>query len=431
MYRALAMTILLAGCAHAPSRAPVAAAPQPPAGAPQVPAAVPRAAFAAPTLQPSSPASAGMSAALTARLDSLILAAIADSAAPGAAVAVGRHGRLVHLRGYGRIDWAADAPAVTDSTLYDMASLTKVIATTTAAMILEEEGRLVLDRPVREYLPEFDDTAKAGITVRTLLTHRSGMDPVHGLYREYRGREQYLEQINLRPPRRPPDTQTSYSDWNMILMQLVAERITGQTLNAFLEERVFGPLGMRDTGYRPAAELKPRIALTEIMEWRGGKVWGEVHDENAWALGGVAGHAGLFASARDLAVFARMMLNGGEYGGVRIVRPETVARWMAAQVPGPGGRALGWEKPYRGSSAGRYLSPWSIGHTGFTGTSIWIDPHADLFVILLTNRVNPTRDNPRLGPLRRAVADLVRESVLDMPLRAWEEEFGQRARPTS
>jgi len=162
-----------------------------------------------------------------------------------------------------------------------------------------------------------------------------------------------------------------------------------------------------------------------VQAFRGGLVWGVVHDENAWALGGVAGHAGLFASARDLAVFTQMLLNGGEYGGVRILRAETVARWTARQRR-DASRALGWDTPAPGSSAGRFFSPRSFGHTGFTGTSIWADPEKQLFVVLLTSRVNPTRDNPRLGPLRRAVADAVQAAVLDAPLRRWERDSTAR-----
>jgi CubicO group peptidase (beta-lactamase class C family) len=227
-----------------------------------------------------------------------------------------------------------------------------------------------------------------------------------------------------------PGTKTVYSDWDFILMQLVIERITGQPLDRFVEERVFRPLGMRDTGFRPDPALRERVAPTEVEDWRctaapctgqlrGGKVWGEVHDENAWAIGGVSGHAGLFSSARDLAVFAQMLLNGGSYGGVRILRPETIARWTARQAPGSS-RALGWDTPSEHSSAGRYFSARAFGHTGFTGTSLWIDPQKDLFVVLLTNRVNPTRENAKLGPLRRAVADAVQEAVIDAPLIDWE-----------
>lgn len=357
------------------------------------------------------PADVGLRSSLAAQLDSIMVQAIADSAAPGAALAVGRRGRLIHLQGYGATDWAAGAPAVTDRTIYDLASLTKVVATTTAAMILEEEGRLDLSRPVAEYLPAFDDSSKAATTPYMLLTHSSGMT-TRMLYQEAKGREEYLEIISEFPLQSEPGVQTSYSDWNMIVMQLVIEEIAGMPLDRFLQDRVFGPLGMTDTGFRPDPALLDRIAPTEIQTWRGGKVHGVVHDENAWALGGVAGHAGLFSSARDLAVFAQMMLNGGIYDGVRILRPETIARWAARQGP-DASRAIGWDTPSGRSSAGDYFSAWSFGHTGFTGTSMWMDPLTDIFVVLLTNRVNPTRENYKVGPLRRAVADAVQLAVRD------------------
>ena len=397
-----------------------ACTPPPPASAP-VPEPAPAADVRMATttvLWPALPPTAGFDARLTSELDSLARAAVADSAAPAVAVAVGRHGRLVHLRGYGTVEWAPGSAAVTDSTLFDLASVTKVVATTTAAMILEEEGRLDLDHTVASYLPELTDSAKAGITVRMLLTHRGGLEAFAPLHRQFRGRAQYLEQINARPLRSPPGGATVYSDWDLILMQLVIERITGQELDAFVRDRIFAPLGMRDTGFRPALP-RERIAATERDSARGGLIWGEVHDPNAWAMGGVAGHAGLFGSARDLAVFAQMLLNGGEYGSVRILRPQTIARWTAPQGPGAS-RALGWDTPSGESSAGRFFSPRSFGHTGYTGTSMWIDPERGVFVILLTTRVNPTAANQKHVALRRAVADEVASAIVDAPLVDWE-----------
>jgi CubicO group peptidase (beta-lactamase class C family) len=324
------------------------------------------------------------------------------------------------MRGFGSTDWNSNGAAPVDErTLYDMASLTKVIATTTLAMILEESGRLDLDRTVASYLPEFNAPDKATITVRQLLIHRGGLEAFAPLFRTFRGREAYLTQINQRPLAFQPDTRTVYSDWDMILLQLVMERITASTLDSLAREMIFEPLGMLDTRFNPPAEMLGRVAPTEIDTTRGGLVRGFVHDENAWAMGGVAGHAGLFSTARDLAVFAQMMLNGGEVNGVRILKPETMARWTARQGA-ESSRALGWDTPSDGSSAGRYFSPRSFGHTGFTGTSIWIDPEKNLFVVLLTNRVNPTRANNRHVALRRAVADAVQEAVLGAPLVNWE-----------
>lgn len=383
------------------------------------------------------PSAVGMDPALNLVLDSIVDVGIAEGAAPGAALAVGRHGRLVHLRGYGRIDPAADAAMVTDSTIYDLASLTKVVGTTTAAMILEEEGWLDLDRAVRDFLPELDAPDKAAITVRMLLTHSGGLISGAPLWRDAGGRAAFLHRMNERPLAYSPGDSTIYSDWDLILTGWIIEEITGRPLDVFLEERVWGPLGMRHTGFNPLAgdevaagqtctvtyraghPLLARIAATEQdTVYRHRPIHGIVHDENACALGGVAGHAGLFSSARDLAVFAQMMLNGGHYNGVRILDPNTIARWTARQNRGSS-RALGWDTPSPGATAGRYFSPRSFGHTGFTGTSIWMDPERGLFVVLLTNRVNPTRRNSRHEPLRRDIADAVQTAVRDAPLVEW------------
>jgi CubicO group peptidase (beta-lactamase class C family) len=393
---------------------------------------------AVPALLPAAPREVGMDSRLGATLDSLVTAALADGAAPGAALAVGRHGRLVHIEAYGRIDGAADAAAVTDSTRFDMASVTKIAAGTIAAMLLEEQGLLDLDRPVSAYLPELRAPEKAAITVRQLLTHRGGFEAFAALFREVTGRAAYLERIDARPLAYSPGDSSIYSDWDLVLTGLIIERLVGRPLDVFLRERVYGPLGMRDTGYNPLAAgplpadadctaayradhpLLSLIAKTEVdTVYRRMHVHGIVHDENACALGGVAGHAGLFSSARDLAILAQMLLNGGEYAGVRLLRPATIARWSARQTP-RSSRAIGFDTPSPGSSAGRYFSSRSFGHTGFTGTSMWIDPERGLFVVLLTNRVNPTRANTKHEPLRRAVADAVQRAVLDAPLQEWQ-----------
>ena len=387
--------------------------------APNAVASVGAAHLLGPALTRAKPSAVGMSRKLVPRLDSVIRAAIADHATPGATIAVVRRGKLLLLKGYGHTDWARGAPRANDSTMYDMASLTKVGATTTAAMILEDEGTLDLSRTVASYLPEYDVPDKRAITVRMLLTHTSGIRSNFPLWKEAKGREQYLAGMVTFPLVREPGSAVEYTDWNMVLMQFIIERLTGQTLDQFVQARVFGPLGMRDTRYKPPESLKPRIAPTETEDFRGGQVWGVVHDETAWALGGVSGNAGLFSSARDLAVFVQMLLNGGSYGGVQLIKPSTVARWTARQRP-DASRALGWDTPSPQSSAGRFFSLRSFGHTGFTGTSIWADPEKELFVVLLTNRVNPTRDNQKIGPLRRAVADVVQQSVIDSPLRQWE-----------
>ncbi len=393
-----------------------------------------------PTLVRARPGTVGLDRSLPARLDSIMRAGIAAGAAPGAELVVGRWGRIVYNRGFGHIDTTRSSPVPDDSTLWDLASLTKVVATTTSAMILQEWGRLKVDTPVVAYLPEFNAPEKAGITVRMLLEHRGGLEAGANLAAQgYRGRAAYLQQINARPLAYPPGDSTLYSDWDYVLLGFIVETLGGEPLDRFAREHVFGPLGMKDTDYQP---LEPgtaplpadtnctallgratgrrlvRIAPTEWTRDRG-HLWGVVHDPNACAMGGVSGHAGLFSSARDLALFGQMLLYEGEYDGVRLLRPGTVASWTSRQRPGSS-RALGWDTPSEISTAGRYFGPRSFGHTGYTGTSLWVDPERGLFVVLLTNRVNPTSENTRHEALRRAVADAVQEAVLDAPLIDWE-----------
>ena len=372
------------------------------------------------------PASVGMDSTLPARLDSIIRIGLAEGAAPGAAVAVGRYGRLVYSQGYGTLDYAPDAPPVTPTSIYDLASLTKVVATTTSAMILEEAGKLDLDKPVAFYVPELNAPDKAGITVRMLLTHSGGLEAYAPLYSaangSLRGRAAYLAAINARPLQYTPGTQTIYSDWDMVLMQAVIERITGMSLDQYADGHIFRQLGMIDTRFRPDTSdraLRARIAPTTEDSLRGGRLRGTVHDANAWALGGVSGHAGLFSTARDLAIFAQFLLDGGTFDQVRILAPQTIARWTSRQNT-VGSRALGWDTPTPGSSAGQYFSPRSFGHTGYTGTSLWIDPEKGVFVVLLMNRVTLRGEATRHVQLRRDVADAVERAILDVPLVEWE-----------
>lgn len=368
----------------------------------------------------------GLSPSLPPLVDSIINAAIADHAAPAMAVAIGRYDHLLYLHSYGRLTYADTAPAVDEHTRFDMASLTKVIATTTAAMMLEEQGKLDINRTVASYLPEFNAPDKRDITVRMLITHRGGLEAFAALWHTLKGRQQYLAAINSRPLAYQPGTKSVYSDWDYVLMGLIVERISGETLDAFTGRHIFGPLGMTETGFRPDTVAKRHIAPTEIDSARG-LVWGSVHDENADAMGGVSGHAGLFSTAHDLAIFARMLLNGGSVGSVRLLAPTTIARWTSVQDAGSS-RALGWDTPAPHSSAGRFFSPRSYGHTGFTGTSIWTDPERGVWVILLTNRVYPTRNNNKHVALRREIADLVQEAVTDAPLIDWEALHPQSAR---
>ncbi|HEX6306757.1 MAG TPA: glycoside hydrolase family 3 N-terminal domain-containing protein [Longimicrobiales bacterium] len=381
------------------------------------------------------PQDVGMDSLLIATVDSIIEAGIVEGASPGAAVAIGRHGRLVLLRAYGDLDRRRGFAAATDSSLYDLASVTKVIATTTALMMLVDEGLLSLDDPVNQHIPEWNGSPeKERVTLRNLLLHNSGLAAYGPLWRELSGRSDYRRRIAAMSLEYEPGTRTLYSDFGIIMLGLIIEQVTGRPLDDLLRERVFEPLGMSDTGFNPLDwpygtmeldgngdqprsspdPLITRVAPTEIDSvFRRRHIRGQVHDENAFALGGVAGHAGLFSSARDLAVFAQMMLNGGFYGGRRYLDPATIAEFTRRQGE-RSSRALGWDTPVAGGSAGSLFTASSYGHTGFTGPSIWIDPERDLFIVLLLNRVNPTRDNQRHIPLRRELADAVQRAILDM-----------------
>jgi beta-glucosidase-like glycosyl hydrolase/CubicO group peptidase (beta-lactamase class C family) len=359
------------------------------------------------TLRVARPDEVGFRPGGLAALDGVIDRALAARAFPGGVVAVGRDGALVELRPFGRLSYDAGAPAVRADTVYDLASLTKVVVTTTMAMILVDEGRLDLARPVSAFLPAFRGGSKDKVTVEHLLTHSSGVDWWAPLYKEISGQDEYVRRIVSMDLKHEPGEKALYSDLGLILLGEILQRVAGEPLDAFARKRIFEPLGMKDTFYRPGKELRPRIAPAEVVAERGGLVHGAVHDENAMALGGVAPHAGLFGTAPDLARFAQMMLNGGVFEHQRIVSRATLERFTATiRVPGSS-RAYGWEKPTGDNSAGARLSPLAFGHTGFTGTSMWIDPGQKLFVILLTNRVHPTRENNQIRQVRKDVADAV------------------------
>lgn len=376
-----------------------------------------------------------MSASRLAVIDSIILAAIADSAASGVALAVGRHGHLVALRGYGELQYGTRRP-VTPTSIFDLASVSKVVGTTTAAMMLVGDGLLDLDTPVVSYLPWWSagDARKNDVTVRHLLLHRTGLIPFRTWYFEMHGMEAYKAAAAAERLEVPPGERTAYSDIGIMTLAWVIEEVAGQALDEFLQDRLWNPLGMLETRYRPDASLRPRIAATEVdTVWRNEMVWGTVHDENADAMGGVAGHAGLFSTAVDLSVFARMMLNGGvavacapdgEAGEPCPVRRLASTRLLDAaaldmfttRFDGTSSRALGWDTPTAGSSGGDFITNEAFGHTGYTGTSIWMDPELDLWVVLLTNRVHPTRENQKHVPLRRAVHDAAVRAITDRPI---------------
>ena len=356
------------------------------------------------------PRAVGMSSERLAKIDHVVERGISAGGYPGAAVVVGRRGAAVWEKGFGKLSWEkGSAPVVAERTIYDLASLTKVVGTTTAIMVLYDQGKVRLDDPVSIYVPEFSGGEKDRVTVRMLLEHRSGPPAGRDLWRIAHSPEEARAAVIATPLGCEPGRCYEYSDLGADMLGFVVESASGERLDQFLAERVFQPLGMTDTFFRPADSLKTRVAPTEVAPPRGYPLQGEVHDENAYALGGVAGHAGLFSTAADLAVFAQMMLNGGEYNGTRIVADSTVALFTKRAA---GTRALGWDTCAGSGGCGQYLGEDAYGHTGFTGTSLWLDPDRDMFVVLLTNRVHEARARRPAKVISDVRADLADAAAL-------------------
>jgi len=355
--------------------------------------------------------------------DQLVLDGIRKGVYSGAALVVGTRDSILFAKGYGRFNRSPSSPAISvDSTLWDLASLTKVVATTPALMLLVERGQVDLDAPVARYVPEFNGRGTEAITVRHLLTHTSGLRGTLPL-RQAADSAAALRMVLTTTPIAKPGAQMLYSDLNAILLGEIVLRVSGVPLDVFVAREIYGPLGIGDQMvFRPPRRLERRVVPTGV--WRGHPVAGVVNDPNAAKLGGVAGHAGLFATAMGLARFAQWMLGegvfdsrgGGGGGGPRILKAETVRQFTQIAVParrGTSARTLGWEALPTGeevSSAGTLLGPRTYGHTGWTGTSLWIDPDRGLFVLLLTNRAYAQAAGARgtftaLKRIRAGVAD--------------------------
>lgn len=346
----------------------------------------------------------------SAQLDSIIEDAIRRRQIPGAVLLVGHNGRIIYFKAYGNRALVPAPEPMTTDTVFDAASLTKVVATTSAVMKLFEEGKIRLNDKVTDYLPEFQG-GKSDITIRHLLTHFSGLRPFIELTPTETGYETAIKKALADPPTNPPGAKFIYSDTNFILLAEIVRRQTGMTIADYVQKQVFGPLGMTSTCFRPPAAWKSRIAPTEVVE--GAPLRGVVHDERARAMGGIAGHAGLFTTAEDLGRFAEMMIGLGERQGVRIFQPATVIKFTTPQTPAdqPILRGLGWDidSPYS-SNRGELFPIGSYGHTGFTGTSLWIDPYSKTYVVLLTNSVHPKRGTP-ITSLRSRVATAVAAAI--------------------
>src|SRR5262245_9178939 len=363
------------------------------------------------------PESVGMSSPRLALIDDVVLSGIHAGGFPGAAVIVARHGGIVWERGYGTLDWQSGVAVDAERTMYDLASLTKVVATTAAAMVLVDHGKLRLDERVKHYLPTFSGGAKDQITIRDLLVHRSGLPAGRDLPKSG-GPQSARKAVLATSLVHAPGSEYEYSDIGLDVMGFVIERITHRPLDQFVRRAVYTPLGMRSTMFRPPPSLRGRIAPTETAVARG-----EVHDPTARALGGVAGNAGLFSTASDLAVFAQLMLDRGVAGRKRLFADSTV---RAFTKPGPAWRGLGWQTCPGDGSCGQYLSTRAFGHTGFTGTSMWMDPERDLVVIVLTNWI---RGRASVDVAPAGVVQDVRADIVDLAALSITDGGPERALP--
>jgi uncharacterized protein YbbC (DUF1343 family) len=358
------------------------------------------------------PESVGMSSGRLRWIDDLVEEGLRRRQMPGAVVLVARDGRIVWLKAYGKRRLLPSEEPMTTDTVFDMASITKPTATATSIMILIQQGKLGLDDPIVKHIPEFAPNGKDTITVRHLLTHQGGFIPDNPLEDYEDGPERALERIWALAPQQPPGTKFVYSDVGFIVLGELVRRLGGMNVDEFSQRHVFGPLGMTETGYRPREELRARAAPTEQRD--GAWIRGEVHDPRAHKLGGVAGHAGLFSSAEDLALYAQMMLDGGG----PVLKPETVALMKTPQPVSDGLRALGWDmRTSYSSNRGDLFSPRAFGHGGFTGTAMWIDPELRLVVIFLSNRVHPDGKGA-VNPLAGRIGTVAAAAILEEPARA-------------
>lgn len=342
--------------------------------------------------------------------------AISEKAFPGAVFLVARNGTVVAHEACGEavsIPSELSKPMKLD-TIFDTGSVTKPVATATSLMILLEKGKVLLDDPVNLYIPEYTGEEKEKTTLHNLLTHTAGIpDPIQ-LYKRCKTREDFLREICHVELECPPGSKVSYSCLGFILLAFIIEKVAGESLASFSRREIFSLLGMKDTLFNPPAKLKDRIAATERCSWRGRILVGEVHDENAFGMGGVSGNAGLFSTAQDLAIFGQTFLNMGAYAHNRILSSATVELMTKNHTVGlEEPRGLGWGvKAEKGSQAGELLSPLTFGHTGFPGVSLWADPVNKLITVLMTNRVHPTRENEAILRVRPLFHNIIASSII-------------------
>jgi CubicO group peptidase (beta-lactamase class C family) len=328
---------------------------------------------------------------------------------PAAVVEVGTGAQVVWQQAFGTLDYDAGSPATQRSTIFDLASLTKVMATTSLVMRLVERGKLSLDDLIADWIPEWRGHDRDTVTIRSLLTHSAGLTSWLPFYRDHNGRTEFQHAICSLPLEYPPDTQSIYSDLGFILLGFIVEDAGGGRFEEQAEE-LLKEVTSQPLLFNPPASMRSRIAPTEHDLWRGRRLVGEVDDQNCWALGGAAGHAGLFGTAEAVGDFARAVLGGLRGSDSRLGTSITIRHFVTrAQIPGS--RALGWDTMLPTSSCGSKTSPTSFGHTGFTGTTLWIDPEREIYVVFLTNRVNPSRENTAIHQIRPALHDAIVDAV--------------------
>jgi CubicO group peptidase (beta-lactamase class C family) len=369
-----------------------------------------------PKLQRAKPEEVGMSSDHLRYIDKTVEDGLKIGRMPGCVVMIGRQGKVVFEKAYGKRAVMPAVEEMTVDTAFDMASITKPMATATSIMILIERGELRLRDKVSYYIPEFTKNGKQDITIYQLLTHQSGFIPDNADSDYQQGAEVAIQKVFALTPQVPPGTKFIYSDVGFIILGELVKRISGKNVHEFSRENIYRPLGMTETTYLPAEDLAKRAAPTEKR--RGNWLKGQVHDPRAAYLGGIAGHAGVFSTADDIAVFAQMMLNRGTYAGVRVLSPRGVAMMTDNYPSGTSSRGLGWDKLSTFSTnRGEYFTDLAFGHSGFTGTSLWIDPGLDLFVIVLSNRVHPDGKG-LINPVSGKIGTIAAAAVLELPLQS-------------
>jgi len=385
------------------------------------------AAWDAGELPQAAPETLGFASASLRNIDGAVAAAMDDKEIPGAVVLIARRGSIAYLRAFGDRSVAPEREPMTTDTIFDMASLTKVMATSPAIMLLVESGALRLDDKVKRYLPKFTGGGKDAITLRQLLTHYSGLRPDFDLSKSWEGYDSALSELWAETTQADPGKDFAYSDLNFIALGEIVRAVSGKMLDQFCRENIYEPMGMTETTFNPPAAWRARIAPTEsrsrTLAYLKGEgtssqadeiIRGEVHDPTAWRMGGIAGHAGLFSSARDVAIYAQMLLEGGKCSGKRILSKMAVDAMTGPQSPrgAPALRGFGWDIDTTYSSPRGDLFSGGYGHTGFTGTSLWIHPPSSTFMLLLTNRVHPDGKGDATH-LRAVVANVVAASIAE------------------